>query len=51
MTVPELLKLQTFPPTFRMPVHMCNEAARVRLVGNAVPPLISRLLLRPLLSE
>ena len=48
MTVPELLELQTFPPAFRMPTHLCTEAARVRLIGNAVPPLMSRLLLKPL---
>jgi hypothetical protein len=27
---------------------LCTEADRVRLIGNAVPPLMSRLLLRPL---
>ena len=48
MTVPELLALQKFPGTFRMPSHLCTEAARVRLIGNAVPPLMSRLLLKPL---
>jgi DNA (cytosine-5)-methyltransferase 1 len=48
LTSAEILTLQTFPVHYRMPPHLCTEADRVRLIGNAVPPLMSRLLLRPL---
>lgn len=50
MTVRELLQLQTFPRSYRMPstIVLGSEADRVRLVGNAVPPLIARKLLSAL---
>lgn len=48
MTADELLVLQTFPPRYRMPKHLCSESDRVRFIGNAVPPLMSKLLLGPL---
>ena len=51
LTSQELLKLQTFPSSYRMPPHLCSEGERVKLVGNAVPPLMSRLLLGPLDSH
>lgn len=48
MTADELLVIQTFPRSYRMPSHLCSESDRVRLIGNSVPPLISRLLLSSL---
>lgn len=51
MSTRELLVLQTFPPRYRMPAQVCCESDRVRLIGNAVPPLMSCLLLKPLHSS
>ena len=42
LTVKELAALQTFPPTYELPD---NQKAGQLLVGNAVPPLVARLLM------
>lgn len=41
----EYAALQTFPPTYQWPV---GEQLSLKQIGNAVPPLIARLLLAPL---
>lgn len=50
MHMREILRLQTFPDSYRMQSSGClgmlgTEADRVRLVGNAVPPMIARKLM------
>ena len=42
LTVKELAALQTFPPTYELPDH---QKTGQLLVGNAVPPLVARLLM------
>ncbi len=42
LTVNELAALQTFPPTYKLPQH---QKTGQLLVGNAVPPLVARLLM------
>jgi len=53
MRVRDLLRLQTFPDTYRMSSKgilgsFGTESDRVRLVGNAVPPLVARKLMQSL---
>ena len=42
MNIREILTLQTFPDYFKMPQIIGKEADRVRLIGNAFPPLIAK---------
>ena len=42
LTVQELAALQTFPSNYKLPL---NQKLGQRLIGNAVPPLVARLLL------
>jgi site-specific DNA-cytosine methylase len=43
LTVREIMRLQTFPDSYRMPRGFAGmEVDRVRLLGNSVPPLFAR---------
>ena len=50
MNIKELLRVQMFPSSYNMPSAAVfgSDHDRVRLVGNAVPPIISKKLLAPL---
>lgn len=39
LSVVEFAVLQSFPPEFRFPDH-CGYAARIKMLGNSVPPLL-----------
>jgi site-specific DNA-cytosine methylase len=44
LTFPELLKLQTFPGSYDL-THACSNQERRKVIGNAVPPAMSRTLM------
>jgi DNA (cytosine-5)-methyltransferase 1 len=50
-TIKEIERLQTFPAGYLKVPHMCTSGEAVKFIGNAVPPLMAKLLLGGLRSD